>query len=469
MSRRQNYGPVWLILATCWMASGAQGQTTSAPLLASRTYAPERYDEDWSHWNTTDITPEHPLATDPLKAIHFGDHGWMTFGGDWRIKAEFLDRPGFGLGAAKSDSWLMNRFLVHADVHANPHLRAFLQLGYHHVQGRDAPFPFDNDQIDVMQGFVETTAPLADGTLSLRFGRQELQAGSRKFWGTRQPINIRATFDGTRLAWRKPGWRADASVSHPVRILGGSFDDEPDRSVDVTAARLGHDFSDHGLKADLFYTRVDRRRHFIQGNGAADDRTTLGLRVEGTEGPWAVELETLVQRGSAASKRIRAFGGWSEIRYELSDQGMKPKLGLRTLWGSGDNDPLDDTVETFDPTYPFPPNDSLLMSSANATIVSPVVFLQPSSTSRLELRLDAAFRAKASDKIYTIPAFPISGTANLPGDNLLHLTPTLNASWQITPEWSVATQAAYMMPSGAFKAFGAKDTAYVAVWSSVRF
>src|SRR5712672_1141671 len=86
-----------------------------------------RFDEDYScltnQANRTDFF-------DPVKYISLrkDDPRWyLSFGGELRERVEGNYDPNFGIGGVGSDSYLLQRITVLADVHLGKHVRFFVE------------------------------------------------------------------------------------------------------------------------------------------------------------------------------------------------------------------------------------------------------------------------------------------------------------------------------------------------------
>ena len=157
--------PAIVLLAICMRAPG--GERPAFQTL--------RYNEDWSFLH--DAAQRTDLF-DPAKYIPLNPNGdWhLSFGGEARLKYELYTEPAFNQQPADDDGFLLQRYLLHADLHATPHLRFFGQLQSSLEDFRNGgPRPTDRDDLDLHQAFLDARLPLsADDSLTLRAGRQEM-------------------------------------------------------------------------------------------------------------------------------------------------------------------------------------------------------------------------------------------------------------------------------------------------------
>src|SRR5262249_28721442 len=147
---------------------------------------------------------------------------------------EYFHNAQWGAGPQDHDGYLLQRYMLHGDLHLSDQVRAFTQLKSGVVTDRTGgPRPTDEDRLDLHQGFVDVAGRLGgDDTLTMRLGRMELQYGSSRLVSVRESPNVRQSFDGALLILRTGGWRVDAFAVHPVETVPGEFDDASDRSRD---------------------------------------------------------------------------------------------------------------------------------------------------------------------------------------------------------------------------------------------
>jgi len=132
----------------------------------------------------------------------------LSVGGEVRAEYERLDHPGFGALPTDLGGYELARVMLHADWRVGSQLRVFGQIASAQEAGRTGgPRPTDVDTLDVRQAFAEFTQPIAPGRLWGRVGRQELVFGGTRLFATRDPANVRRSFDAVRVASRTAGCR----------------------------------------------------------------------------------------------------------------------------------------------------------------------------------------------------------------------------------------------------------------------
>ena len=119
-----------------------------------------RYNEDWSFLSEP---AQRTDFFDAVKYLRLDTQGrWhLSFGGEARLKYEYYSEPVLNQRPADDDGFLLQRYLLHADLHATPYFRVFGQLQSSLEDFRNGgPRPTDRDDLDVHQAFFEITAPL---------------------------------------------------------------------------------------------------------------------------------------------------------------------------------------------------------------------------------------------------------------------------------------------------------------------
>ena len=235
----------------------------AAPAAAAQCPAPVapgslRYDEDNS--GLTDPACRNDL---PARLKHVplaGPEAYLSFGGELRLRGEAVHRPGFGLDQAE-DQVLLERLLVHADLHLGPAVRLFVQLGSFHAQGREgAGASTDEDRLDLTQGFIDLAAGLGAGRATLRGGRQEVTFGSGRLISVRESPNVRRSFDGGRGFWAGRDVRIDGFFLQPVTLARGVFDDATNDAERIWGVHATVARGARGLDAYFLDLRRDRGR-----------------------------------------------------------------------------------------------------------------------------------------------------------------------------------------------------------------
>ena len=461
------------LVAALRAASLAPGVLAQAdPPLQRPQYQLLRYEEDWSPLRDPRLRTDW---WDRLKYITLGRGGaaYLSFGGDLRLRYEAYRNPGFGADPPNPGGYLLQRYLFHADLHPGRRLRVFLQLQSSLESGRaGGPRPFDADALELHQAFAEVRLGLGvDADVVLRAGRQELEFGSSRLVSAHENFNVRQNFDVVRLLVHGGPWRATAWVARPIRVSRGAFDDH----ADSTRLLWGASFT---RAADLlvwdnvgaFYVGLhDRRGRFEQGT-ADELRHTPGFRLRRESGAWDSNLEASLQFGRFGSGRIRAW----DIG---ADNGVSPRapfslrLGVRIDATSGDQDPADPDLQTFNALFPNTAYSGLagLIGPANSVDLTPSVRIAPAAGVTLTTGVAFFWRESVGDGLYNVSLVPIrTGSASRASHVGTQITVELG--WRAGPH--VTYSATYThFTSGAFlrETPPGENVRFVMTWLSYRF
>jgi hypothetical protein len=139
----------------------------------------------------------------------------------------------------------------------------------------------------------------------------------------------------------------------PVRIGRHDFDDDSDET-----RRLQGVYSTVPLKigrqagVDVYFLDYHRDLAKFDQGAAVENRQTWGTRFFGSAGDWKWNWEVMLQRGRFGANRIRAWSIATETSRALPKLPLKPLLRLRANIASGDKDPADGELNTFNPMFP---------------------------------------------------------------------------------------------------------------------
>jgi Alginate export len=353
-SRRRALGLAAAIMAMSALVAHAQEpRTANAPEPPSISSL--RYTENYSYlrnpanrsgawWESYKFIP---LDSDAF--------AFLTLGNETRLRYERYWNNEFGSGPKPSEGYLWFRDLPYADLHIGPNFRAFGQLiAAYADRSHLTKGPVDETGIDLLQGFVDWRLPLAEGAATLRGGRQVMIYGSERLISTRYGPNVLRAFDGGLGRWEAGDWRVDAFFVRPVENNLHSFDDRTDGSRKMWSLYATRSLPEIGTRAglDLFYIGYGNKAAEFNQGGGREIRHTMGTRFFGASGPWKWDLEGHLQYGNFAGGDIRAWSVATDVRYTFADVPLKPYLELRANAISGDANPNDRTLGTFNALFP---------------------------------------------------------------------------------------------------------------------
>jgi hypothetical protein len=333
---------------------------------------------------------------DAVKRIALDASGerFVTLGGDVRLKLVNARDIIIGDDPGSSYNVLLQRYHVHASVQAAESLRFFGEIKSNLEENREpAPRPTDVDRLDVHQLFADIRA----GGVVTRIGRQELAYGAGRRIFPRNGPNVRGNFDGVRVITQAGPWSADAFAFRPVEIKPGTFDDDTiDSQTFGGIYATGAPEATWPLALDLYW--IDARREGVRFVSVGNEsRHTFGVRVAGARGRWDLDGEASYQNGGFSGRRIRAWAVTGETGYAFP--GAYPvRVSLRASAASGDRDPADGGLETFNSLFPYGGtlDEFFNLSMANVLFVRPSFEVQVAPS--VKARVDLAWTWRTSDR-----------------------------------------------------------------------
>lgn len=467
---------VLLILISGIGASVAFAQENPVS-LSHPSYPLPRYDEDWS------FLKDHSMHSDIFDAIKFiplSDDGkiFLSLGGEIRETYERFQNTNFGLSPNDPDGYLLQRYLFHADLHAGQRFRFFGEVSSSLEDGRTGgPRPvIDEDKLDVHQGFFDLILWRAatPSSLMLRLGRQEMAFGSGRLIALREGPNVPLSFDGIRLTIHSNTWHVDGFATRPVQNNPGFFDDPPQHAFAFWGAYATHRSSSGTTKpsVDLYYLGLDRKRAVYNQGAARERRQTLGVRVWGHYKSWGYDAEAMYQFGKFGSGQINAWRVAADNTYVFSSVHWRPKLGLAADVASGDRDPRNPNLQTFDALFQSGTYSgrAQILGPNNAIRLEPSIGL--SLTERVTLSAGWGFfwRESANDGLYGIP-----GNLLVPSNGVKSRyegsRPIAELDWQITRHLSAHVNYIYVF-NAAFEeqsVHGTANMSFISPWIIYRF
>ena len=392
----------------------------------------------------------------------------LQIGGQIRERYEYFKNPTWALDPPDDNGNFLQRYMIHADLHLGERFRFFGELKSGIESGRSGgPRPPDEDRLDVHQAFIETKL----SQLNVRAGRQEISLGSSRLVSIREGPNVRQSFDGGRVTLNHSNWKIDALALRPVETNRGLFDDSPGHKQSLWGLYATGPVRALPGSADLYYLGLDRKNHeFDQGN-AREQRHSLGLRLFGKPEQWDYDYEAVWQFGTFGPDTIRAWTLASNTGYTWRTLPFEPRLGLKADSASGDKDPLDPTLGTFNALYP----KGAYFSQADLLGPYNIMDLHPSLafkvTKSLTLTPDADFfwRQSTRDGIYDMPGnLLVSGREAQARYIGAHAN--VAVEWQATSNLSFEAHYLHFFPGRFLKEVGLdRPVNFVGIWATYKF
>jgi hypothetical protein len=297
----------------------------------------------------------------------------------------------------------------HFDFHAGRYFRLFSEFEFDFEDGRDGgPRPqIDEDRGDVHQAFIEIGSHVSSRQgISLRAGRQEIVLGTGRLLDNNEGPNVKLSFDGFRVIAENAHVRLDLFAVKPVENNLGFFDDVPNHAEGLWGSYLTvpAPIVSRG-QADIYYIGADTKAATYNRGTAPESRQTVGARIfrplgKGLDYNW----EPNIQWGSFGSASIRAWSASTETGYTFARVRFRPRPLLRADVYSGDGNPANQPLGTFNPLFPrgayFAPKMAPTLGPRNLIDLHPVIQFQLKANVTGAFAWDWYWRESTHDGVY---------------------------------------------------------------------
>jgi hypothetical protein len=435
-------------------------------------FKPLRFDEDWSV--LCDATKRtEPL--DALKCVKLSATGesWLSLGGELRERYEYTHNPVWGDDPQDKRGVFLQRYILHADLHLTRYFRGFVQFYSALENGRaGSPSTLDENELDVQQAFVDLRLPLAnDAALTLRPGRQELRYGSGRIIDVREGPNVRRKFDGARAMLAAGGWQIDGLAVQPTVLQTGVFDDRIDDRQQLWGVYGSGRPLGPNQTLDFYYLGFrDESAGYDQGR-ADEHRHSLGVRLAGAKDGWDWDLEALYQFGSFGAGDIRAWTAASTGGYRFAQARFQPRVGLSANVASGDRDPNDADLQTFNPLFPRGSyfSELALLGPRNFYDVHPSLTLELTNDISLVTDWNFFWRQSTKDGVYNPGGQLLRSGAGSSARFVGH-SPSVALEWRATQHLTLTSIYSHFFPGQFIEDTGpAKEIDFIELTLKVLF
>ena len=419
-----------------------------------------RWQEDWSVLADPRV-PRGPF--DSLKYIPLspGDpKTYLSFGAGLRERFEANDAPAFGIGHNRNNDYLISRMEFHADLRIASQIQIFVQLQSDFAPGKTIITPVDQNRFDLEQAFIAITEPVADGTLKLRFGRQQFAFDLQRFVGVRDGPNVRQSYDAAWVDYEHGPWRLISFYSQPVQDKDqAAFDDYSSAALTFSGVRLERKLTETSGVA-VYYARFNQdNARYVAATGN-EHRDVIDFRYFGSAAGFDWDLEVMNQTGRIGGKDIEAWAFGTLAGYTFVDVAMTPRIGLQFDGASGNRNGHE--FGTFNPLFP---NGYYLALAGYTGYVNffhlkPSITIHPTNKLRMMFAVAAQWRETTADAVYTQPNIPVAGTAGRPG----RYTGTyfqFRADYTIAPYASAALELVHFAIGDALRRAGGHNGNYM--------
>ena len=380
-------------LIICSLAASSQNIPPFKQLRYDEDYSPLKNDST-SNWYRA--TKYQPLSTRP--------NVYLSIGGDIRYQYLKFNNENWGETPNDEDGYLLTRYLAHADFHAGKKFRIFVQLQSSLASGmKEDPSPVDENQLDLHQAFIDVV-PFSNkyNSLTIRIGRQELLYGSQRLVAVRDGPNNRQSFDAAKLMYAHKDWKGDLFFSHYVRSSPKIFDDGFNKSTKFWGAYIVKNKLPVIKNIDLYYMGIWKQKAMFDDGMGKEQRHSIGARIWNNKNGARYDIEGLYQFGKFDDKEISAWTFSINAGYKFEEVKLKPELGLKTEFISGNKQYDDGRIQTFNPLFPRGGYFGLvsLIGPVNLVDVHPSVAFDLSNKLLLDMDCDIFYRQSKNDGIY---------------------------------------------------------------------
>jgi hypothetical protein len=447
---------------------------TPSPSPTPAPYQQQRYDEDWSYLSDRARKTDW---FDRIKYIPLNDRGWyLSLGGEARIRYEYFSKFAFGAGPQDRTGYWLQRYLLHADWHLGQRVRLFTQLQSGIEIGRKGgPRLTDDDRLELHQAFLDLKFGNEGDSVVVRLGRQEMDLGGGRLISSGEGLNVKRSFDGARLIWRRHGWTTNAQVDKLTAVKLGLFNDTSEQSLTLWGIGTTRSRPKRRGGESLFYIGLDRKRGIFDQGSGRETRHTFGFRGFGQFRVFDYNFDAFLQLGRFNTKgvanSIRAWAVSSDAGYVVSHSKLKPRIGMRADITSGDRDPKDHVLQTFNPLLPGTTySDTIgLIGAPNSVGVFPNLRMLPKKNLTITFGPALFWRQSTRDGIYSISVSPLR-TGQLSKSRFVGAQPSFRFDWSIQRHWSyTAILSAFETGNFLKETPPGKSTSYVTSWLTFRF
>lgn len=284
----------------------------------------------------------------------------------------------------------------------------------------------------------------------------------QRFVSSRDGPNVRLSFDAAWAEFERGPWKYISFYSQPVQDRDlRPFDDYSNNQLTFSGFRVERKLAD-SASVSAYYARFkqDGARYLsVSGN---ERRDILDLHFTGTKGPVDWDVEAMNQTGRIGSDDIEAWAVGSVVGYTMTELTWLPRLGIQADAASGNKNPGNNQLNTFNPLFP----NGVYVTLAGYTGYVNFIHLKPSVTvhpnSRLTLMTAIAmqWRETTADAVYVQPDIAVPDTAGRPG-KYTGTYGQFRADYLLDSHISLALEVVHFTIAEAIRDAGGHDSDYV--------
>lgn len=373
---------------------------------------------------------------------------WLRFSGEYRSRAEGFDGGGFK--ANSQDLYLLSRLRLNMQIRTSKWFRIFAQAQDARIFWNDrvpAAAPYQRT-MNLRLAYVDLGNP--EGPLTLRVGRQELDFGDQRLVGTANWLNVPHNFDAVRATFHAHGYRVDAFSSFIVVPGDGTLDHHLEgNNLHGLYGGLEKLIPDAVVEPYVFWRLAPRQKNEDGQLGSLDTKSG-GVRWVGKLPAAHVDYgtEVAIQRGNIGADPVSAWAGHWVAGYTFASA-YQPRAFAEYNYASGDQNPHDGHIGTFDQLYPTGHDKFGLADQVgwrNIRDVHGGVEAKPRRAVKAALGVHSFWLASASDGLYNAAGAMIARVSN--GSAGTHVGDELDAQgiWAINGQLQFGAGIGHIFP-----------------------
>jgi len=431
-----------LLLFTRFTQGFSQEETTDTVI-----YKNLRYDENYSFLrDKTEERKQYPFSYKFIP-LNKKETAFLTLGGEARWQFEHWTNPDWSLQELDQDNYLFQRYLFHADFHFNENFRIFGQMKSGLVLGKEAQLRTpDRDRLRLHQLFSEYHFNISEDTkLIIRPGRQEMEYGDARYVTVREGPNVRLSFDALKIMALHKSSQYDLFLSRPVTTDPGFLDSRADSNELFWGMYTVHSapFFIPG-NIDLYYFGLEQLESTFDQGTAYELRHSIGARFHKATSQFYYDLEFQYQFGQFGTGNINAYTFAGEARYKFHHLKYNPELNLRAGIISGNRNPNDPNLQTFNPHYPQGAIFGQLaqIGPTNVIDIHPEILIYLPHNITVDFTVEMFWRHSLNDGVYKVP-YNLLVPSGMSQTRYIGEQYTTEVHWQLTAPLSLHLFATY--------------------------
>lgn len=358
----------------------------------------ERYDDAFTVLKNDTLKK----GLDKLKYLPLSKSSNLSLGGKLREQFQYYENQNFGdvpnYISNPNAIQIWHRAMAHANLELGSKVRIFAQLGSTFRFANPDPLlaQIDENQLNLHQAFIDYKF---HKKWIARVGRQEIFYGNHRLFTFREGPNNRLSFDAAKVVYKTTKGKYDLFVMTSVLAKKGIFDDSSFKDVIIglyTTEKIINNYLLLDSYALLFNTD-NRSYNYIKGH---ERRETSGIRLYSLNNIFNYEIEANYQRGEFHDLKIDAYSFSTDISYKVNTK-SNFILGVSANYMSGDKDPNDTKLNTYNSMFSKPPFGLVApIGLSNIVNINPYLRINPTSKSNIYTGVYWLKRQSKYDGVY---------------------------------------------------------------------